>query len=156
MYSLANTRYKYIPSGNIFNYLDNAYTCILGYLPLLNETKKGGETSKSKILRLQKGNIGLTNSHKSTGDKMGIPGGWVIYWLGDALLPYGRHAITIPILSQSIKLLHLIMYRTEVYVLTKHFTGVRVLLDSSAGSGYCSYAGVPDRQYRACAGMSSA
>ena len=32
---------------------------------------------------------------------------------------------------------------------------VRVQIDSSAGSRYCSYAGGPLRQYRACAGISS-
>ena len=28
-------------------------------------------------------------------------------------------------------------------------------MDSSAGAGYCSYAGVPLQQYKACAGMSA-
>ena len=42
-----------------------------------------------------------------------------IYWLGDALafvLPRGRHPSTSPILSQSIKLLHLIIYGKDVHV----------------------------------------
>ena len=40
---------------------------------------------------------------KSTGDKIGIPDGWIIYWLGDAatsVLPLGRHTNTSPILLQ--------------------------------------------------------
>ena len=68
------------------------YTC-------LNETKKGGETSK--YLKLKRGNIGIANMHKSIGDKIGILDGWVIQWLGDAAtsaLPLGRHASTSPII----------------------------------------------------------
>ena len=71
----------------------------------LNETKKGGETSKSKILRiLKRGNIGISPTCiKSTGDKIGIPDGWGIYRLGDvvtSVLPLGRHTNPGPILSQ--------------------------------------------------------
>ena len=47
----------------------------------LNETKKGGETSKSKILRiLKKGNIGITNMHKKYRRQDRDPG-----WLGHIL-----------------------------------------------------------------------
>ena len=70
----------------------------------LNESKKGGETSK--LTNFKRGNIGITNMHKKyrrqDRDR-------VIYWLGIALafvLPHGGHASTSPILSQSIKLLH--------------------------------------------------
>ena len=41
--------------------------------------------------------------YKSTGDKIGIPDGLVIYRLADAVtsvLPLGRHASISPILSQ--------------------------------------------------------
>ena len=50
----------------------------------LNETKEGGETSKSKILRVLK--RGSPTCIKSTGDKIGIPDGWVIYRLGDVVM----------------------------------------------------------------------
>ena len=68
----------------------------------LSETKKGGETSKSKILS-KKGNIGITNMHKKYRRQARIPDGWVIYRLGDvvtSVLPLGRHSNTSPILSQ--------------------------------------------------------
>ena len=41
--------------------------------------------------------------YKSTGDKIGIPDGWVIYRLGDAVtsvFPLGRQVSISPILSQ--------------------------------------------------------
>ena len=53
-------------------------------------SKKGGETSESKILRSV--NIEIPNM---TGDKIGVLDGWVIKQLGDtgtSLLPLGRHA----------------------------------------------------------------
>ena len=44
----------------------------------LNETKKGGKTSKSKILRnFKKGNIGIANMHKKYRRQDRDPG-----WLG--------------------------------------------------------------------------
>ena len=48
----------------------------------LNATKKGGETSKSKILRiLKKGNIGIANMHKKYRRQDRDPG-----WLGHILV----------------------------------------------------------------------
>ena len=42
----------------------------------LNDTKKEARQVNQKFLK--RGNIGITNMHKSTGDKIGIPDGWVI------------------------------------------------------------------------------
>ena len=45
----------------------------------------------------------IANMHKSTGDKIGVPDNWVIYWLGDgatSVLPLRRHTDTSPIFSQ--------------------------------------------------------
>ena len=56
--------------------------------------------------------------HKSTGDKLGIPDGWVIYRLGDvvtSVLPLGRHTYTSPI------------FRVRVFY---HFTKFRCLTRS--------------------------
>ena len=65
--------------------------------------KKGVRQVNQKFFDFKKGEYGSQTSIKSTGDKIGIPDGWVIYCLGDAgtsvLLP-GRHANTSPILSQ--------------------------------------------------------
>ena len=61
------------------------------------------EARQVNSLNLKRGNIGIANMHKGTADKIGIPGRWVIYQLGDVLtsvLPLGSHASTSPILSQ--------------------------------------------------------
>ena len=83
----------------------------------LNETQKGGETSKSKILRILK--KGSPTCIKSTGDKIGIRDGWVIYRLGDVVtsaLPLGRriyqHRPYIVAEVPYIKYLHLIIDST--------------------------------------------
>ena len=91
--------------------------------------------------------------HKSTGDKIGIPDSWIIYWLGDAVthvVPLGRHANTGPILLQkypSIK-------RCTQSQLNCHIK----LWDMS--NMFCTFmctheyliklCGVPLRQYRGC------
>ena len=58
-----------------------------------------------------------------------------------------------------IKCLHLIIDCIEASTCTTYsFVHINVqnrLVDGSAGSGHCSYAGVPLRQYRAYTSMSS-
>ena len=59
-----------------------------------------------KAIKFKKmGHVGSPTCINSTGDKIGIPDGWVTYWLGDAttsVLPLRRHTCTntSPILSQ--------------------------------------------------------
>ena len=64
------------------------------YIPLKKEARQENSSN------LKRGNVGIANM---TGDKIGIPDGWVIYWLGDAVtpvVPLGRHANASPIFSQ--------------------------------------------------------
>ena len=63
-------------------------------------------TTVVKSIKFKKmGHVGSPTCINSTGDKIGIPDGWVTYWLGDAatsVLPLRRHTCTntSPILSQ--------------------------------------------------------
>ena len=49
-------------------------------IPLLLLCMKVNYNSKSnhKFFEFKKGNTGITNMHKSTGDKIRIPDGWVM------------------------------------------------------------------------------
>ena len=92
-------------TGHISNFLDTMekggsgiYTQVATGL---NETKKGGETSKSKILK--KGNIRIANMHKKYRRQDRDPGWLGLYRLGDvvtSVLPLGRYTNTSPILLQ--------------------------------------------------------
>ena len=72
--------------------------------------KKEARQVNQKFFKFKKGEYRDRQCIKSTGDKIGIPDGLVIHWLGDVVtfvLPLRRHASTSPILSQrspSIKL----------------------------------------------------